>query len=97
MKRIEFHPQAEIEFARDAEFYRERGERLSAEFTAGVESALKFVRLNPDAGTPRGTEVRGWLVRRFPYTVIYREEEDRLFVLAIAPHRRHPGYWLGRV
>ncbi|HEY0154436.1 MAG TPA: type II toxin-antitoxin system RelE/ParE family toxin [Longimicrobium sp.] len=97
MKRIDFHPKAEIEFARDVEFYRERGARLSTEFVAAVKSALSFVQLNPDAGTPRGKEVRGWLVRRFPYTVIYREEDNRLFVLAIAAHRRHPGYWLERV
>lgn len=97
MKHIKFHPQADIEFARDAEFYRERGAKLATEFIAAVENALKFVQGNPDAGTPRGKEVPGWLVRRFPYTVIYREEEDRLFVLAIAPHRRHPGYSLERV
>ena len=67
------------------------------EFTTAVGNALTFVQGNPDAGTPIRRELRGWLVRRFPYTVVYREEEDRLFVLAVAPHRRHPGYWLKRV
>lgn len=97
MKRITFHPEAEAEFARDTQFYRERGARLATQFVAAVESALHFVQENPGAGTPRGSDVRGWRVRRFRYTVIYRDEADRLFVLAIAPYRRHPGYWLERV
>ena len=96
MKHLAFHPQAEAEFARDTEFYAERSLRLAQEFTGAVEQALAFVQENPEAGTPVRGALRGWLVRRFPYTVIYREEEDRIYVLALAPHRRRPGYWRRR-
>ena len=33
----------------------------------------------------------------FPFTVIYREVDRVVQVLAIAHHRRHPEYWLRRV
>jgi len=36
-----------------------------------------------------------WL-HRFPYTVYYVESDDRIWIAAIAPQRRRPGYWSGR-
>lgn len=93
MKPLAFHPGAEAELAKDVEFYAERSRRLAEEFADAVYAALTFVRGNPDAGTPLRGAIRRWLVRRFPYSVIYREEQDRIYVLAVAPHRRRPGYW----
>ncbi|HEU0080001.1 MAG TPA: type II toxin-antitoxin system RelE/ParE family toxin [Longimicrobiaceae bacterium] len=71
----------------------ERSPRLALEFTGAVEEALSFVREHTEAGTPVRGVLRGWLVRRFPYRVICREEESRIYVLAIAHHRRKPSYW----
>jgi hypothetical protein len=33
------------------------------------------------------------VMRRFPCSVIYRVEDDTVFVLAFAYHRRTPRYW----
>ncbi len=96
MKGLAFHPGAEAEFVRGFEFYAERSRALAEEFTDAVDGALTFVRENPAAGTPIRGAIRRWLVRRFPYSVIYREESDRIYVLAVAPHRRRPGYWRDR-
>lgn len=96
MKPLAFHPKAEAEFTRDAEFYTEQNPRLAREFADAVSEALAFVRENPEAGTPLRGALRRWLVRRFPCSVIYREEQDRIYVLALAPHRRRPEYWRKR-
>ena len=96
MKRVEFHPQAETEFAHIVEFYAERRPRLALEFAGAIEEAVTFIRSNPDAGTPVRGALRRWLVRRFPYSVIYREEAQRMYVLALAHHRQGPGYWRNR-
>lgn len=97
MKRIEFHPETEAEFAHHLDFYREKSAGLAAEFVDAVEQAVSFVRGNPEAGSPASGELRRWRVRRFPFTVIYREEADRIYVLALAHHRQRPGYWRHRV
>lgn len=96
MKPVRFHPRSEAEFASDAEFYAKRSLRLAQEFTDAVDQAVTFVRENPQAGTPVRGALRSWLVRRFPYSVVYREEEERIYILALAPHRRRPGYWRRR-
>jgi hypothetical protein len=70
---------------------------LGGEFAEAVEVAVRFVCTNAEAGTLLPRRVRRWLVRRFPYSVIYREEPARVFILALAHHRRKPRYWDNRI
>ena len=43
----------------------------------------------------RGTR-RQYSLRRFPYSIIYQVTVEELRILAVAHHRRRPGYWTGR-
>jgi toxin ParE1/3/4 len=97
VKPAEFHPQAEAELVEAVAFYDAEAANLGTEFAIAVEVAVDFVRANPDAGTPLRSELRRWLVRRFPYAIIYREEPERVYILAIAHHRRKPEYWQDRM
>jgi len=36
-------------------------------------------------------------VEGFPYTIIYREETDRIVVYTVAHGKRKPGYWISRL
>ena len=92
----DFHTEAEVEFVEAALFYEGRVSGLGSAFVAEVERAVTFARSNPVAGAPLGGKVRRVLVRRFPYSVIYRREAERLLILAIAHQRRRPGYWRHR-
>ena len=96
MKPVEFHPDAETEFAHVAEFYDLARQRLGAEFANEVEQAVQFIRTHSEAGQPIREMIRRWRVQRFPYEIIYREEPERVYILAVAHHRRRPGYWGGR-
>ena len=42
----------------------------------------------------RGT--RSFLLRRFPFALVYRIEPDVLRVIALAHQRRRPNYWRKR-
>jgi toxin ParE1/3/4 len=97
VKPVEFHPEAEAEFTKDLDFYREQASGLAAEFATAVEQATTFLRHHPEAGTPVRHGLRRWRVRRFPYSLIYREEAERLYVLTLARHRRRPEYWHDRL
>jgi hypothetical protein len=48
-------------------------------------------------GAPSHNGTRSVLVKGFPFSVIYRASEAELLVVAVAPHRRRPGYWLARI
>lgn len=96
MKQVILHPEAEAEFSAAVAFYRDRSLELAVVFAGEVERALTYVRENPKATTLVRDEIRRRNVRRFPYAVLFREEADRIYVLAIAHDRRRPEYWLHR-
>jgi toxin ParE1/3/4 len=92
---IAYHPAARAEFRRAARRYERERPGLGLVFVAAVREAAEFVAAYPDAGMPLGSN-RRHLVRRFPYSIVYRRESERLFILAVAHARRHPDYWHGR-
>jgi hypothetical protein len=42
-------------------------------------------------------ETRRMLVKRFPYSIIFVEHNEDLWVIAFAHNRRRPGYWRERL
>lgn len=42
-------------------------------------------------------DVRRLRIPGFPYNILYRQVNADIQVLVIAPHKRRPGYWLGRL
>jgi plasmid stabilization system protein ParE len=40
--------------------------------------------------------IRRSLIRRFPYSLLYRVDADEIVVLAVMHQKRHPAYWLSR-
>jgi plasmid stabilization system protein ParE len=88
---------AEADAQEASAFYAGRSPGLGAEFTAEMERVLALLAANPDIGTPVTSELRRLLLRRFPYYLLYRVEEDGIVVLAVGHHSRRPGYWQDRL
>jgi toxin ParE1/3/4 len=56
---------------------------------------VKFAAIHSGGlGNLHGT--RKYLLRRFPYAVIYRVTDEAIEVVAVAHGRRRPGYWKTR-
>ncbi|MDP1733570.1 MAG: type II toxin-antitoxin system RelE/ParE family toxin [Sulfuritalea sp.] len=69
---------------------------LGLAFVAEFERTANFVLDNPLLGAVfRGTR-RRYIFRRFPYSIIYQVTAEELRILAVAHHRRRPGYWVHR-
>lgn len=69
---------------------------LGLEFLAEFERGVNNILANPRIGAIfRGTR-RRYLIRRFPYSIIYYVSGTELRVVAVAHQRRRPGYWSGR-
>jgi plasmid stabilization system protein ParE len=56
------------------------------------------MRAHPEIGTAstHGAAIRQMRVRKFPYKVVYRNQQDGIEVIAVAHGKRRPGYWKGR-
>ena len=91
-----FHPEAAAEFEEASAFYEVRMVGLGKSFAAEVERAVSHIREFPDAGSPGGISIRGALIPRFPYSLVYRVVGDAVQIVAVSHHRRRPGYWRHR-
>ena len=69
---------------------------LGLAFVAEFERTANFVLANPLVGAVFHGTRRRYILRRFPYGIIYQVTTDELRVIAVAHHRRRPGYWAGR-
>jgi plasmid stabilization system protein ParE len=97
MKPALLHEEAEAELRAALDYYAEKRRGLNGEFLRAFESALQRVRENPLAcAVEDESGVRYCLLRRFPYTLVYVELVDYLWIVAVAHQRRRPRYWVGR-
>jgi plasmid stabilization system protein ParE len=89
--------EAERELTDTAAYYAREGDReLGLAFIAEVERALDLLCSRPQLGAPWRQDRRRFPLRRFPYSIIYYVKGDELRVVALAHHRRRPGYWADR-
>lgn len=101
IRRLRVEDAAREELRAAVAWYEERRPGLGEEFLAEVHGTLELIRDHPDLGgtvpqVPSRLQARRLPVRRFPYSVIYRRRGTMIEVLAVAHHRREPGYWRSR-
>ena len=77
-------------------WYEQREHGLGERLYAAIQATKLFIRENPQLGAPHQRGTRKRPVNGFPYLVIYRDEPDRVFVIAIAHGKRRPDYWTRR-
>lgn len=61
-----------------------------------VVLALRTIEEFPQLGAHRSHGCRRFLLVNFPFDLVYSLSEDRISIVALAHHRRKPGYWKDR-
>ncbi|MEQ8848324.1 type II toxin-antitoxin system RelE/ParE family toxin [Botrimarina sp.] len=97
MLKIEFHPEAEVEFEAAYRWYTKRSRSAADRFLEGVEIATKQVCQLPEQWPTYLHGTRYFRVTRYPYAVVYLRLPDRIFAVAVAHLKRRPGYWKNRL
>ena len=97
MRRVEFHPEAQNEFAFAARFYENQRQGLGLDFTLTIQWTYERLVESPTAGAPFGHRLRRVLVPKFPYGLLYRVEAERIYIIAVMHLHRRPGYWRSRL
>ena len=95
-KKVSFHQVAEFELNDAAVFFDTKQEGLGLRFLSAVEAAVAQIREHPEASPVIVQNIRRKVLRRFPYSILYSINPDRIRILAIASQRRRPFYWQGR-
>ncbi len=93
---IVYHPLVQ----RDAEgvlaYYHKVSERLAVEFHDEPPSVINEAAENPLKFPPVDQSFRRANLKRFPYHVLYDVSPDRLRVMLVRHHKRHPRYGVSR-
>lgn len=102
MRAVRIHAAAAEEAGEAAAWYERERPGLGAEFESAIDAALDVleqivVPLTSLSGVVGSRGVKRLLLRRFPYSVIVREVDEVIFVIAYAHHARRPGYWRKRL
>jgi len=93
---IRLDPAAQRELNEAAEFYDAEHPGLGEAFLDAIERAFKQSQAFPESSPVSLGSLRSKVVSAFPFSVIYWVTDDAIVVLAVAHHRRRPGYWRGR-
>jgi plasmid stabilization system protein ParE len=88
---------AQEELLEAISYYSAINAELGVRFEEAVAIAVRSAVAHPERGAPRSKNTRRWLVKGFPFGVIYRENVREVLVVALAHQRKQPEYWLRRL
>src|SRR5262245_37460063 len=93
---IAFLPAAEQDYQEALAWYQARSAQAAAGFEAAMEVALQRIADSPELSPLCDDRHRFHVLRRYPYSVIYRVESGNVLVVAVAHARRSPSFWQDR-
>jgi toxin ParE1/3/4 len=91
-----FHPEAVEEYEDATRYYAARSAGLADRFIECIEAALSHIVDAPERWRVLEGDIRRYVVRIFPYVILYSIEPEYVLILAVMHCKREPGYWRAR-
>lgn len=95
--RVVFHQDAIADVKNAIGWHQERSPKAALDFLEEVGRATDTIRKAPQRWPLGKNETRRFLLWRFPFAVIYSEQESEITVWAVAHGSRLPEYWRDRL
>jgi plasmid stabilization system protein ParE len=93
---VAFHRAARAEFIEAAAWYETQRADLGVAFIAEIERCVALVAEQPQIYAVLHKDIRRVTAERFPYSVYFRAEAQRIVILAVFHGRRDPTVWQRR-
>lgn len=78
-------------------YYRdEAGLKVAQGFKLTIQRSAERLRQHPNLGVAAAHGTRRFVVRNYPFALIYRVQSGSVTILAVAHQHRRPAYWAGR-
>lgn len=97
MKPHRFHPEADEEYASAATHYAHISPELGSRFYDEIEGLIADACATPRRFRRIDDDVRRHLAHDFPYALLYIDEPDNVWIVAVMPLSRDPDYWKRRL
>lgn len=92
-----FHPDAEVELDNAIEYYENCSVGLGYDFSIEVHAVIERICSFPKAWPVLVEDIRRCQTNRFPFGVLYIEENKSIQIIAVMHLRREPDYWQQRI
>jgi plasmid stabilization system protein ParE len=93
---VTFHRAASAEFIDASAWYEAKRVGLALEFIAEIDRCVSLASKRPLQFAVVREDIRRVVANRFPYSIYFRAEENRIVVLAVFHGSRNPAIWLAR-
>lgn len=87
---IVYDPLAIEEYLDSIEWYKEQSEITAKEFITEVRNSIEIISNNPFRYKQDRKKYRQYSLVGFPFAIIYKIDDDVLFISAIYHHKRNP-------
>jgi hypothetical protein len=74
----------------------ERSRSAAESFLAEFDRGLTVLAASPSVWPEFESGSRRYILRRYPFSIVYRLADDLIEVIAVAHQRRKPDYWRER-
>ena len=96
MANILWLPAARADYRQALAWYQGQSPRAAAGFEAAIEVALQRIADTPEQWPLADDRHRLYILRRYPYSIVYRSAGDDVLIVAVAHSSRDESYWHGR-
>jgi toxin ParE1/3/4 len=96
-KSLLVHPLAWEEINAADQWYFRRSPEASDTFIVEITQAVERISQTPRLWPIYLHGTRRCILHRFPFSVVYLDDEDAIHIVAVAHHKRRPGYWGQRI
>ena len=94
---LTLHEDVHTDIKGSYDWYEDVLEGLGLQFISELEAAFDAISYAPATWSTFEHGFRRYLLSRFPFSIIYKEEEYQVLVLAVMHNSRNPEYWKERV
>jgi toxin ParE2 len=93
----QFDPEASAEAEEAYHWYAKRSQRAADAFMVELDRATASIQEQPSRFASYLHGTHRCLLKRYPYSVVYRWTENAIEVIAVSHAKRRPGYWKKRL
>lgn len=97
MKPFTFHPEARLELTDAADYYAKKSPVLAQRFYVEIDAVIAEICARPTLRRMFDPPARRHSGPVFPYAVIYLNEPNEVWIVAVMHFKQRPGYWRDRV
>lgn len=89
-------PSSKSDLLEAKEWYSKQRNGLGDEFITAIEAELEFISRNPHSYSLIDKNIRRALPNKFPYSIFYSVDYEKIVVIAILYSGRKPETWMKR-